>query len=77
MSEKIKWVAYVSNDYQEEDHSVISIVASARVLKLLMTLNDNKLPTENGSDSFVLDEYLLGFAQSFQIGDYEIEIVAE
>lgn len=76
MSNKPIWVAYVS--YPPKTHPE----HTARVLKLLLVMNSGSLPdleddgTGNGSIA-TLQNYALGFAQSFEVGDYLIEITTE
>jgi hypothetical protein len=84
MTDNVKWVAYMSIATDKEE---ASSEAASRVIKLLTVLNSNILLEEESiaftqEDDYIetsvsLPNYLLGFAQSFQIGDYEIEIVAE
>ena len=76
MTKKLKWVAYISHPTETNPEH------SARVLKLLMVLNSGILPelvddgTGNGAAA-TMDSYALGFAQSFEVGDYLIEITTE
>lgn len=76
MSNKPIWVAYVS--YPPKTHPE----HSARVLKLLMVLNSDILPelVDDGTGEgavATMENYALGFAQSFEVGDYLIEITTE
>ena len=76
MSNKPIWVAYVS--YPPKTHPE----HTARVLKLLLVMNSGSLPdleddgTGNGSIA-TLQNYALGFAQSFEVGDYLVEITTK
>ncbi len=84
MTDNVKWVAYMAIEADKEE---ASNEATARVIKLLTVLNSNVLLEEESvaftyeddivETSVSLPNYVLGFAQSFEIGDYEIEIVAE
>ena len=84
MTDNVKWVAYMSI---ATDKEAASDEAASRVIKLITVLNSNILLEEESiaftqEDDYIetsvsLPNYVLGFAQSFQIGDYEIEIVAE
>ncbi len=76
MTKTVTWVAYINYPSEESSEH------SARVLKLLMVLNSGILPelvddgTGNGAVA-TLQNYALGFAQSFEVGDYLIEITTE
>lgn len=57
---------------------------SARVLKLVTVLNDNIIPVMGLEETdstvevyYLLQTYSLGFAQSINIGGFDVEIVFE
>ena len=68
------WTAFVHGDDPRPE-------VSARLLKLLMVLNGNSLPgmdvSEDGELSYEMDNYTLGFAQSINVGGFDVEIVFE
>lgn len=76
MTKKLKWVAYISHPTETNPEH------TARVLKLVMVMNSGSLPdleddgTGNGSIA-TLNDYALGFSQSFEVGDYLVEITTE
>ena len=78
------WIAYVRPISGTANAEIMGgSNSSHRVLKLLDVLNGNNLPDlspkdEEGIDAiFELPTYQLGFAQSFEIGNYCVEIVLE
>lgn len=78
------WIAYVRPISGTANAEIMGgSNSSHRVLKLLDVLNGDELPDLSAKDQdgvdaiFELPNYKLGFAQSFEIGNYCVEIVLE
>jgi len=68
------WTAYVTGEDPR-------LEVSARLLKLLVVLNGNNLPemgkVQGLENVYVMNNYQLGFAQDFNVGSFNVEIVLE